>query len=100
MSTYTSKNGLLGITDDVSGGYSSEVSFTCNARLRNAELKLVLDDCLSMTKRIAELEKGYEELQVATLNAIQLMSGGQAKSDLRDAYDKATHQLEALGGAE
>jgi replicative DNA helicase len=47
-------------------------------------------------KRIAELEKGYEELRMATLWAVQLMSGGQAKADLRDAYDKATEQLEAL----
>jgi hypothetical protein len=43
-------------------------------------------------KRIAELEQGYEELQVATLNAIQVISGGQAKADLRDAYDKATKE--------
>jgi hypothetical protein len=46
--------------------------------------------------RIAEIEKGYEELRMATLCAVQLMSGGQAKADLRDAYDKATEHLEAL----
>jgi hypothetical protein len=47
-------------------------------------------------ERIAELEKGYEELRMAALWAVQLMSGGQAKADLRDAYDKATEQLQAL----
>jgi hypothetical protein len=47
-------------------------------------------------KRIAELEKGYEELRMATLWAVQLMGGGQAKADLRDAYDNATEQLEKL----
>jgi hypothetical protein len=46
--------------------------------------------------RIAELEKGYEELRIAALYAVCKMSGGQAKADLRDAYDKATEQLEAL----
>jgi hypothetical protein len=46
--------------------------------------------------RIAELEKGYEELRMATLWAVQLMGGGQAKADLRDAYDNATEQLEKL----
>tara|TARA_R110000851_G_scaffold5671_1_gene23230 strand:- start:16568 stop:16789 length:222 start_codon:yes stop_codon:yes gene_type:complete len=47
-------------------------------------------------EHIAELEKGYEELRMATLWAVQLMGGGQAKADLRDAYDKATEQLEKL----
>jgi tetrahydromethanopterin S-methyltransferase subunit B len=51
---------------------------------------------LDMAEEISELEKGYEELRMATLWAVQLMSGGQAKADLRDAYDKATEQLEAL----
>ena len=47
-------------------------------------------------RRIAVLEEGYEELKIAALNAIQAISGGQEKADLRDAYDKATEQLEAL----
>jgi hypothetical protein len=51
---------------------------------------------LDMAEEISELEKGYEELRMATLWAVQLMGGGQAKADLRDAYDKATEQLEAL----
>jgi hypothetical protein len=51
---------------------------------------------LDMAEEISELGKGYEELRMATLWAVQLMSGGQAKADLRDAYDKATEQLEAL----
>jgi len=48
-------------------------------------------------KRIAELEKGYEELTIATLNAVQCMSGGKCKAALRDAYDKAVEQLKEQG---
>jgi hypothetical protein len=44
----------------------------------------------------AEIEKGYEELRMAALHAVCKIGGGQAKADLRDAYDKATEQLEAL----
>ncbi len=51
---------------------------------------------LADIKRIAELEKGYEELRIAALNAVCKIGGGQAKADLRDAYDKATETLEAL----
>jgi hypothetical protein len=46
--------------------------------------------------KIAELEKGYEQLRIAALNAAFKMTGGKAKADLRDAYDKATEQLKAL----
>jgi hypothetical protein len=46
--------------------------------------------------KIAELEKGYEQLRIAALNAVCKIGGGQAKADLRGAYDKATEQLEAL----
>jgi hypothetical protein len=47
--------------------------------------------------RTKELEKGYEKLRIATLNAVQLMAGGQAKADLRDAYDAATEALKERG---
>ena len=57
MTTYTSKNGTISITDEVSGGYSSESKIPCNAKDRNREFKNVLLDCLNMTKRIVELEK-------------------------------------------
>jgi hypothetical protein len=57
MTTYTSKNGTISITDDVSSGYSSESKIPCNAKDRNGEFKNVLLDCLNMTKRIVELEK-------------------------------------------
>jgi hypothetical protein len=53
-------------------------------------------ELVELRKANAELEKGYEELRMAALWAVQLMSGGQAKADLRDAYDKSTEQLEAL----
>ena len=48
-------------------------------------------------ERIAELEKGYEELTIATLDAVQCMGGGKCKADLRDAYDKAVEQLKEQG---
>jgi hypothetical protein len=47
-------------------------------------------------QRIADLGKGYEQLRIAALNAVCKIGGGQAKADLKDAYDKATEQLEAL----
>lgn len=50
----------------------------------------------SLQDHIAELEKGFEELIIAALNAVQLIESGKAKADLRDAYDKATDQLETL----
>ena len=46
-----------------------------------------------LKNRIAELEQGYEELRIEALNAVQCMSGGLCKANLRDAYDKATEQL-------
>ena len=49
-----------------------------------------------MQDHIAELEKGFEELIIAALNAVQLIESGKAKADLRDAYDKATDQLKTL----
>ena len=51
---------------------------------------------LADIERIVELEKGYEELIMAALNAVCKIGGGQVKADLRDAYDKATDHLEAL----
>ena len=33
-----------------------------------------------------------EQLRIAALNAVQLMSGGKAKADLRDAYDATSAQ--------
>ena len=67
MTTYTSKNGHLGATDEVSGGYSHELTYPSNAKIRNAELKLVLVDCLEMTKRIAELENKLAKYSRADL---------------------------------
>jgi len=54
------------------------------------------DEIVNQDKRIAELEKGYEELRIAALHAVCKIGGGQAKADLRDAYDKATEYLKAL----
>jgi hypothetical protein len=56
---------------------------------------------LADIKRIAELEKGYEKLRIAVSNAIPFMSGSAEEyADFRDAYDEATKQLKAKGGAE
>jgi hypothetical protein len=46
-------------------------------------------------EKVAEIKKNYEELRIAALTAVCIISGGQAKADLRDAYDKATEYLEA-----
>jgi hypothetical protein len=78
MTTYTSKNGTISITDDLSGGYSSESKIPCNAKDRNREFKNVLLDCLNMTKRIVELDRSLnisecmienQKLEIANLNA-------------------------------
>ena len=79
MTTYTSKNGTIGITDDVSGGYSSESKIPCNAKDRNREFKNVLNDCLTMTKRIVELE-------TCLINMRELLSGQKDKSCLGTGY--------------
>jgi hypothetical protein len=55
-----------------------------------------IKDLVKLREANAELEKGYEELRMAALHAVCKIGGGQAKADLRDAYDKATEQLEAL----
>jgi hypothetical protein len=55
-----------------------------------------IKELVELRNEKAELEKGYEELRMAALNAVCKIGGGQTKADLRDAYDKATEQLEAL----
>ena len=59
-------------------------------------LKLAHEKIGSQSDKIADLEKGYEELRIAALHAVCKISGGQTKADLRDAYDKATEHLKAL----
>ena len=58
--------------------------------MRNAEkLESERDAALA---REAELVAQVEVLRIAALNAIQRMSGGEAKADLRDAYDATPTQ--------
>jgi hypothetical protein len=59
--------------------------------LSNAEVRIKF-----LKNKITELEGGYEQLRIAALHAVCKIGGGQAKADLRDAYDKATEQLEML----
>jgi hypothetical protein len=68
-----------------------------NQALLNIELleKFRLDT-KEKDDKIVELKKGYEELRIASLYAVCKMGGGQAKADLRDAYDKATDHLKVL----
>ena len=47
-----------------------------------------------LQKQARELTEGYNELRIAALDAIQIMPSGDAKANLRDAYDKATEQLD------
>lgn len=46
MTTYTSPNGKISITSQISGGYSTEMTIPSNAKIRNAEFQEVLKDCL------------------------------------------------------
>ena len=66
--------------------------WACNNFRSLADIK----ELVELRNEKAELEKGYEELRMAALNAVCKIGGGQTKADLRDAYDKATEQLEAL----
>ena len=43
-------------------------------------------------ERLEELAAQVEMLRIAALNAVQTMSGGKVKADLRDAYDAAPTQ--------
>lgn len=45
-----------------------------------------------LERQNAELVAQVEALRIAALNAIQQMSGGEAKADLRDAYDATPAQ--------
>src|SRR5690554_1786606 len=55
------------------------------AQLKETEEKgrVLMDMCRDLRARVAELE-------VAILNAVQAMPGGQAKAELRDVYDAET----------
>ena len=69
---------------------------------RIAELEAIIrgrDELINnaVSSRIVELEKSYEELTIATLDAVQCMSSGKCKADLRDAYDNAVEQLKEQG---
>jgi uncharacterized protein YPO0396 len=64
-------------------------------KLQDAYQTLAQEDD-KKSNRIKELESGYEELRIAALHAVCKIGGGQAKADLRDAYDKATEYFEAL----
>lgn len=50
MTTYISPNKTMRITNEVSGGYSIEMTIPSKARIRNAELQEVLKDCLTFKK--------------------------------------------------
>lgn len=53
---------------------------------------LPVEEFLQIQRENAELKARVEQLRLAALNAISFMSGGQAKADLRDAYDSAPSQ--------
>ena len=57
MTTYTSSTGKSGITDIVSGGYSSEMTVPNKASDRNKEFRVILNDCLEMKRNIECLER-------------------------------------------
>ena len=50
------------------------------------------EDIERLERENAELKAQVEQLRLAALKAISFMSGGEAKADLRDAYDSAPDQ--------
>jgi hypothetical protein len=79
----------------VSSGWGCDESTPKIASLKR-RVAMLENECVEKYSRIQQLESGYEELRVAALNAVCKIGGGQAKADLRDAYDKATEYFEAL----
>lgn len=53
---------------------------------------LTAEEILQLKQRNAELAAQVEQLRLAALNAISFMAGGEAKAQLRDAYDAAPTQ--------
>ena len=79
----------------VSSGWGCDESTPKITSLKR-KVAMLENECVEKYSRIQKLESGYEELRVAALNAVCKIEGGQAKADLRDAYDKATDYFEAL----
>jgi hypothetical protein len=49
-----------------------------------------------LREQLANANSELTQLSVATLNAVQSMSGGKDKANLRDAYDKASNFIQKL----
>jgi hypothetical protein len=65
-------------------------------RIEKGQALVAYKENQDLKREVDRLETGYEQLRIAALNAVCKIGGGKAKADLRDAYDKATEQLEAL----
>ena len=57
-----------------------------------------VDAEMDLREQLASANNELTELSIAVLNAVQSMSGGKAKAELRDAYDKASDFIEQLEG--
>ena len=90
-------------------GYYAGIDCKCNASVERecccsnvdwtpTEVYRLRAQLVKAQKQLASANSEITELSVATLNAVQSMSGGKAKADLRDAYDKASNFIEKLEG--
>lgn len=53
-------------------------------------VKMLKDEITRLQSEVERLRARVAQLELAALDAIQAMPGGQAKADLRDAYDEDT----------
>ena len=58
----------------------------------NVGVQSLIDENAQLQQRANELEAQVELLRSAALNAISFMAGGEAKAQLRDAYDATPAQ--------
>jgi hypothetical protein len=76
------------------------ISYSEMLKMLNAQDLMSKKDkeLVSLREQLASASSELTKLSVSTLNAVQCMSGGKSKADLRDAYDKASNFLEKLEG--
>ena len=70
MATYKLPSRLASITNEVSGGWSLEITLPPLAKHRNSALKEALGELLKQQTLIAELETKIREAQLSTMQAL------------------------------
>lgn len=77
------------VWDKTEGKYISFSAYNGHAEI----IRDALNAADSSREGVEELEAGYGRLMIAALDAIPNLSGGEVKTNLRDAYDEATNLL-------